>query len=121
MTLSYIRIRYEITLIYRYIFITIVAYTSLPVGLSSLQGKSAPWIIHVFICDMVLSKMCYRFFFFQAFNNKKWSMLIITLNKAYMNKYDYTMDDSLLKIIYLTALRPIPGHTYFVFRTYTLQ
>ena len=49
--------------------------------------------------------------FSQAFNNKKWPMLIITLNKAYMNKYDYTIDDSLLKIIYLTALRPIPDHT----------
>ena len=59
--------------------------------------------------------------FSQAFNNKMWSMLIITLNKACMNKYDYTIDDSLLKIIYLTALRPIPAHTYVVFRTYTLQ
>ena len=37
MTLSYFRIRYEITLISRYIYITIVADTSLPVGLSSLH------------------------------------------------------------------------------------
>ena len=121
MTLSYIRIRYEITLISCYICITIVAYTSLPVGLSSLQGKSAPWIIHAFVCDIILSKMWYRFYIIQAYNIKKRTMLIITLNEAYMNKYDYTIDDNLLKIIYLTALRPIPEHTHVVFRTYTLR